>query len=71
MRAADHYRTDVTDAQGDVLHCLLPQRAWHRGGRGRPPSCEVRSGINGILSLNKTGGQWRRRPQAFGNGSTL
>jgi putative transposase len=71
MSANTHYPTDLTDAQWELLHCLLPQRAWRPGGRGRPPSCDVRGIVNGILSLNKTGGQWRMIPPAFGHWSTI
>ena len=67
MSADHHYATDVTDEQWDVLQSLLPQRAWHLGGRGRPPLCNVRSIVNSILYLNKTGCQWRMIPQEFGN----
>jgi transposase len=71
MSADHHYPTDLTDEQWAVLHCLLPPRAWRLGGRGRPPSCDMRCIVNGILSLNKTGCQWRILPQECGNWSTL
>jgi putative transposase len=71
MSADTHYPTDLSDAQWDLLNSLLPQRAWHPGGRGRPPSCDVRDIVNGILSLAKTGCQWRMIPQDFGHWSTI
>jgi putative transposase len=71
MSANNHYPTDLTDEQWDVLHCLLPQRAWRPGGRGRPPSCDVRDIVNGILYLNKTGCQGRMLPPEFGHWSTI
>jgi putative transposase len=71
MSADRHYPTDLSDAQWSLLHCLLLERAWHLGGRGRPPSCDVRGIVNGILYLNKTGCQWRMLPQAFGHWSTI
>jgi transposase len=55
----------VTDEQWDGLQSLLPERAWRPGGRGRPPSCDVRYIINGMMFLNKTGCQWRMIPQEF------
>jgi putative transposase len=61
----------VTDEPWDVLNYLLPQRAWHPGRRGRPPSCEVRDIVNGIVYLNKTGCQWRMIPQDCGHWSTI
>ena len=64
------YPTDLTDDQWELLQPLLPERAWHAGGPGRPP-CDVRRIVNGILYLNKTGCQWRLVPQEFGHRSTI
>jgi putative transposase len=71
MSADYHYPTDLTDAQWDLLQCVLPPRAWCLGGRGRPPSCDVRGIVNGMLYLKKTGCQWRMIPQDFGHWSTI
>jgi putative transposase len=71
MSASYHYPTDLNDQQWHLLQSLLPARAWQPGGRGRPPSCEVRSIVNGILYLNKTGCQWRMIPPSFGNWNTI
>ncbi len=71
MSADYRYPTDLSDEQWDLLYPLFPQRAWQPGGRGRPPSCDVRSTVNGILYLNKTGCQWRMLPPTFGNWSTI
>jgi putative transposase len=60
----------VTDAQWDFLQSLLPERAWHPGGRGRPP-VDVRRVVDGTLYRNKTGCQWRMLPPTFGNWSTI
>jgi putative transposase len=62
--------TDVTDEHGKLLQPLLPERTWRPSGPGRPP-CDVRRMLNGILSLNKTGGQWRLVPRALGHWSTI
>jgi transposase len=70
MSADTHDPTDVTDAPWDLLNCLLPQRVWHPGGRGRPPAGDVRGIGNGMLSLKKTGCQGRRIPQDCGHWST-
>jgi putative transposase len=70
MSACGQYATDVTDAQWDVLHPLLPTPQWRPGGRGRPP-CERRRVINGIFSVNKTGCQWRMLPKEFGAWETV
>ena len=71
MSADSHYPTDVTDEQWHLLQSLLPERAWRPGGRGRPPLCDLRRIVNGILYLNKTGCQWRMIPQEFGTWSTI
>ena len=47
MRAAWQYETDVTDAQWDILHPLLPAPTWTPGSRGRPPR-PLRQVVNGI-----------------------
>ena len=62
--------TDVTDDQWELLPPLLPAHPWRPGGPGRPP-CDVRRLLNGILSLHKTGCQWRLVPKEFGHWSTL
>jgi hypothetical protein len=33
MSADNHYPTDLTDEQWDLLHGLLPEPTWHPGGR--------------------------------------
>jgi putative transposase len=71
MSADHHYPTDLSDEQWDLLQAVLPPRAWHPGGRGRPPKVDLRQIINGILSLNKTGCQWRMVPPTFGHWSTI
>ena len=71
MSAKYHYPTDLNDEQWALLQFILPERAWHPGGRGRPPLHEVRTMINGILYLNKTGCQWRMIPPTFGNWNTI
>lgn len=71
MSAKHHYPTDLSDRQWDLLQYLLPERTWQPGGRGRPPSCDVRQVVNGILYLIKTGCQWRMIPPTFGHWSTI
>jgi len=71
MSAHQHSPTDLPDEQWAFLHCLLPQRAWRPGGRGRPPSCDGRGIVNGMLSRKKTGCQWRMMPPECGHWSTI
>jgi putative transposase len=70
MRAACQYETDVTDAQWEILHPLLPKPRWTPGNRGRPPR-PLRRVVNGILYVNKTGCQWRMLPKDFGPWETV
>ncbi len=70
MSAPDHYDTDLTDEQWELLEPLVPERPWQPGGPGRPP-IDVRQAVNGILYLNKTGCQWRLIPKTFGHWSTI
>lgn len=62
------YPTDLTDKQWQVIHPLLPK--WRPGGPGRKP-CDLRTVVNGILYLTKTGCQWRMIPLEFGKWKTL
>ncbi len=71
MSANQHYPTDLNDEQWNLLESLLPPRKWRPGGRGKPPSCDLRDMVNGIIYLNKTGCQWRMIPPTFGNWSTI
>ncbi len=70
MSATDHYDTDLTDEQWELLEPRLLGRKWQPGGPGRPP-IDVRQVLNGILYLNKTGCQWRLIPKEFGHWSTI
>src|ERR687884_906590 len=70
MGAACQYETDVTDAQWEILHPLLPTPTWTPGSRGRPPR-SLRRMVNGMLYVNKTGCQWRTLPKEFGPWETV
>ena len=70
MSTTRYYSTDLTEAQWALLLPLLPARKWRPGGPGRPP-CDLRQVLNGILSLLKTGCQWRMLPWEFGKWNTI
>lgn len=70
VSTACNYPTDVSDAQWESLHLLLPAPTWHPGGPGRKPMA-LRSVLNGIFYVNKTGCQWRMLPKDFGNWHTI
>jgi len=46
MSAACQYETDVSDAQWELLHPVLPTPIWRPGSRGRPPR-PLRRVVNG------------------------
>lgn len=70
MSVTEHYDTDLSDEQWELLETLLPERKWTPGGSGRPPM-DLRQVLNGIFYLNKTGCQWRLIPKKFGHWSTI
>ena len=70
MSTPKHYPTDLPDHQWALIHRLLPRRKWRKGGPGRPP-CDLRSVVNGILYVTKTGCQWRMLPTEFGCWETV
>lgn len=65
MSTPKNYPTDLSDSQWPLIHRLLPRPKWHPGGPGCPP-CDLRSVVNGILYVTKTGCQWRMLPKEFG-----
>jgi putative transposase len=70
MSTPAQYPTDLTDAQWPLFQPLLPPHKWRPGGPGRPP-CEVRTILNGIVYVTKTGCQWRMLPKEFGRWETV
>jgi putative transposase len=63
---SEHYPSDLTDGQWQVLRRLLPKRAK----RGRRPICR-RWVVNAILYVNRTGCQWRSLPHDFPKWKTV
>lgn len=70
MSTSCHYPTDVSDAQWEVLHLLLPKPTWRPDGPGRKP-VDLRRVVDGIFYVNKTGCQWRMVPTDFGAWQTV
>src|ERR1041384_6445866 len=56
-----HYDTDLTDAAWELVKPLIPDA--QRGGR--PRTTDVRSVVNAIFYLLRTGCQWRMLPHQF------
>jgi putative transposase len=70
MSPVRHYPTDMTDEQWELLTPLLPKPKWRPGGPGRQPY-ELRSVLNGVFYVTKTGCQWRMLPIDFGHWNTI
>ncbi|MCB0766273.1 MAG: transposase [Flavobacteriales bacterium] len=62
------YRSDLTEAQWELLEPLLP---GSKKTPGRPLKHELRQVVNGILYVNRIGCQWRQVPSEFGSWITL
>lgn len=70
MSTTVYYPTDLTDEPWTLLQAPWPARKGRPGGPGRP-LCALRAVLNGLLSLNQSGCQWRMIPQEFGHWKTL
>jgi len=64
------YPTDLTNAQWNIIFPILPLPKSGPGKPGRPAS-NLRTVINGILYVAKTGCQWRMLPKEFGTWNTV
>src|SRR6202040_3983455 len=60
-REGQRYASDLTDAEGAVIAPHMP--AVKR--LGRPRETELRSGLDAILYIARTGCQWRMLPKDF------
>lgn len=65
------YPSDVTDAQWALIAPLIPPPGNTLGRRGRSRSVDMRTVINAIFYLVKTGCQWRMLPNDFPPKSTV
>ena len=63
----EHYPTDLTDAQWEMIDGLLPPPA----SRGRPREVSRRDVVNAVLYVNRTGCQWRALPHDFPHWKTV
>jgi putative transposase len=57
----NYYLSDLTDQQWEIIKVLIPKA---RSG-GRPRTTDVRSIVNAILYLTRTGCAWRYLPKDF------
>lgn len=60
-RTVRHYPSDLTDAQWRLIRHLFPNA---KPG-GRPRTTNIRSVVNAIFYLNRTGCAWRYLPKSF------
>ncbi len=64
------YPTDLTDEQWALIkRHIPPSKSGTRKG-GRPPT-DVRTVVNGLMYLARTGCQWRMLPREFGPWPTV
>lgn len=64
---ANSYPSDLTDEQWHRVEPGLPLAKFG----GRPRTTEMRTMINGMLYLNRSGCSWRMLPRDFGPWSTV
>lgn len=65
------YPTDLTDAQWALIEPYLPPAKSSPISGGRPREVDLRTIVNGILYINRSGCQWRLLPRSFGPWSTV
>ena len=65
------FPSDLTDAQWALIEPMLPASKSGTFRGGRPREVDLRTIVNGILYLNRTGCQWRRLPPSFGPWPTV
>ena len=70
MGELEHYPTNVSDDQWELLEPLLPVAKKQPGGPGRPPR-DLSEVLNGIFYVNRTGCPWRYLPKTFGPWNTV
>jgi transposase len=64
------YATDLTDEQWRLVQPYIPPSKSGTPKGGRPPA-EVRTVVNGLMYLARTGCQWRMLPKDFGPWPTV
>jgi putative transposase len=67
MSLEQHYPTDLTDAQWELVAPLVPPP---KPG-GRPRTVAMRAVLNAILYIDRAGCQWRMLPREYPNWKTV
>jgi putative transposase len=60
------YASDVSDAQWAIIEPLIPVYNW-----GRPRELAMRSVVNALFYLDKTGCQWKMLPKEYPNHNSV
>lgn len=60
------YPSDMTDEQWRIIEPLLPQEKW-----GRPIEIDMRSAVNGMFYLVRTGIEWDYMPNTYPNHNSI
>jgi putative transposase len=60
------YPSDVTDEQWAIIAPLLPKERW-----GRPIEIDMRSAVNGMFYLVRTGIEWDYMPHEYPNHNSI
>jgi putative transposase len=63
---AEGYASDVSDEQWAIIAPLLPTEKW-----GRPIEIDMRSAVNGMLYICRTGSQWDYLPHEYPNHNSV
>src|SRR5258706_6477454 len=60
------YASDLTDAQWALIEPLIPVYEW-----GRPRELDMRSVVNAMFYIDKTGCQWEMLPKEYPNHNSV
>jgi len=60
------YASDLTDEQWAIIEPLLPKERW-----GRPIKIDMRSAVNGMFYIGRTGSQWDNLPHDYPNHNSV
>lgn len=60
------YASDLSDEQWALIEPLLPKERW-----GRPVEIDMRSAVNGMFYVSRTGCQWDNLPHEYPNHNSV
>ena len=65
------YPSNLADYEWSIIEPLLPEPGSGPGQRGRPVTTTLRTIVNAILYITRTGCQWRALPSDFPHWRTV